>query len=404
MAAQWTDDPRVFAWARHAEGELDAVPLARLAEQARTDLGPEAGRAALMLARVWRKQREKFPTWHEFCADTIAAEQASGERAALWRAVRFAGCARVLDLACGAGGDTIALSRVAAAVVAVDRDIERLRWARCNVRRYGRPERVRFLCADVAGTLPDADAAVLDPDRRSLPGARAVRPAGYSPPPEVWERIRLRVGNLAVKVAPGIPYEDIPSAARAEFIEDRGECREAVLWFGDLGPRARTATVLPASLTAASPGPPMAAAPPMAATINETEVEGAAIGPVDAFIYDPGPAAVRAHLVRQLASRLDAHRLDAEVAYLSGPRGATTPFAATFAVEEVWPFHLGRLRALLRERGIGALEIRARRFPIRPDDLRRMLHLAGEREATLVCTRIADAPTVILCRRVREDG
>jgi hypothetical protein len=64
----------------------------------------------------------------------------------------------------------------------------------------------------------------------------------------------------------------------------------------------------------------------------------------------------------------------------------------------VLPFSLKRLRALLRERGVGRLEIRKRGSALTPEQLRRDLRLAGPASASLVLTRVAGAPTVLLCR------
>ena len=64
------------------------------------------------------------------------------------------------------------------------------------------------------------------------------------------------------------------------------------------------------------------------------------------------------------------------------------------------PFSLKRLRALLRERGVGRLEIRKRGSALEPDQLRRDLRLSGSEGASLVLTRVAGAPTVLLCRPV----
>jgi hypothetical protein len=52
---------------------------------------------------------------------------------------------------------------------------------------------------------------------------------------------------------------------------------------------------------------------------------------------------------------------------------------------------------LLRERGIGRLEIRKRGSALEPEQLRRQLKLAGPAGAALVLTRVAGAPTAILC-------
>jgi hypothetical protein len=75
-----------------------------------------------------------------------------------------------------------------------------------------------------------------------------------------------------------------------------------------------------------------------------------------------------------------------------------TPYARCFEIEASLPFSLKRLRAALRERGVGRLEILKRGSALEPDRLRRDLRLAGPASATLVLTRVADAPTALLCR------
>jgi hypothetical protein len=79
-----------------------------------------------------------------------------------------------------------------------------------------------------------------------------------------------------------------------------------------------------------------------------------------------------------------------------------TPFGRCFEVLVAMPFSLKRLRGLLRERGVGRLEIRKRGSALEPDRLRRDLRLAGPESATLVLTRIAEAPTALLCRPVHD--
>ena len=381
MTSVWTR-PDVLSWARGVVGELSEDALPRLARRARDELGPDAGPVALSLARHRVRHRDKFPGWHEFVADGEAFQQASGEAAARWRAERFRDSERVLDLCCGAGADTIALSGTAREVVGVDVDRERLAWARHNVAAYGGPGCTSFLAADCTRALPEADAATLDPDRRAGNARRrAIRPHEYSPPLDAWDRIRRAVGTLAVKVAPGIPYADIPPDAVPEFVQDRGECREAVLWFGERAPDVRQAVVLPRG-----------------DVIREDELEELAVGDIGDVIYDPGPAVVRSHLVTQLAARLDARRIDEQIAYLTADDApADTPFAAAFRVEKIVPWSLKRLRRMLADERVGALEIRARRFPVRPDELRGLLRLEGDAHRTLICTRVSGRAIAALC-------
>jgi len=378
-------DPDVLALAEALQSRCSSEDLVTLAVEARAALGPERGPAALTLARLREKHRNKFPTWRGFVGDRVSFEQASGEAAATWRAARFDGM-RVLDLCCGAGGDTVALSCSAEKVIAVDRDADRLEWARLNVARYGNPERVTFLQTDCIAGLRDADGAVLDPDRRSSGtrqfGGRAIRPEDYEPPLDAWNAIRKRVGTLAVKVAPGMPYDAMPAGAVPEFVEDRGELREAVLWFGDHTLATRQAVVLPRR-----------------DVLRADESEEQRIDEIGSVLYDPGPAVVRGHLVTHLAARLDAYRIDPEIAYLSANGDPLeTSFAASFRVEAVIPWSLRRLQTALDERNVGSVEIRARRFPVRPDALRRMLRLDGDEARTLICTRVGGTPVIAVCR------
>ena len=64
----------------------------------------------------------------------------------------------------------------------------------------------------------------------------------------------------------------------------------------------------------------------------------------------------------------------------------------SYAVEEVLPFHLKALRALLRDRGVGTLTIKKRGSAVDPVQLRRQLRLTGDGEATIALTRVGGRP------------
>ena len=62
------------------------------------------------------------------------------------------------------------------------------------------------------------------------------------------------------------------------------------------------------------------------------------------------------------------------------------------------PFSLARLRALLRARGIGRVTVKKRGSAVDPELLRRQLRLTGDGPAAVVVlTRVAGAPTVLVC-------
>jgi hypothetical protein len=163
-------------------------------------------------------------------------------------------------------------------------------------------------------------------------------------------------------------------------VGESGELKEAVLWLGRFAGAERRATVLPAGHTLTSrPGSTVHVAPP------------------GAFLYEPGPAVVRAHLVAELARDLGAAQIDETIAYLTSHRLVATPFATAYAVEEWLPFNLKALRARLRELDVGAVVVKKRGSPLDPQQLEAQLRLRGSGQRVLVLTRVEGRHAVLIC-------
>ena len=335
----------------------------------------------MALAQLRRRARDKFPLADHMFFDREGLEMASRQEIARYRAWRLRHREVILDLCCGIGGDLLELG-IGARVRAVDRDRERLEMARMNAASAGL-QTVDFIQADVRFIKPHGDAIFLDPSRRS--GGRRIRAAeAYSPPLSCIEDLRRSVSALAVKVAPAIREEELPSGCEVEFISAGGQCREGVLYFGPLATTRRRATILPGRHT-----------------LEDTSGENVPIAPPGAYLYDPDPAVVRAHLLDPLCRHLGAWKLDSQVAYLSSDTCASTPFARVYEVLTCQPFNLKRLRQLLRREGFFPDEIKKRRFPIAAQELRQLLKTrSGEHPVTLIATRIRDRPVVAICKRV----
>ncbi|MGO7983358.1 hypothetical protein ACC691_36515, partial [Rhizobium johnstonii] len=75
-------------------------------------------------------------------------------------------------------------------------------------------------------------------------------------------------------------------------------------------------------------------------------------------------------------------------------------FATAFRVLERLPADEKKLRAALRERGIGTLEIKKRGTAVDPAALRKRLQLKGSGSATIVMSRIAGRHATLLVERV----
>nr|WP_308012263.1 methyltransferase domain-containing protein [Streptomyces acidipaludis] len=308
-------------------------------------------------------------------------EQATRASVAAHRAGRFraAGVSRVADLCGGIGGDAVALARAGISVLAVDRDPLTCAVARANAEALGLADRIEVRCADVAD-VPTAgfDAVFVDPARRTGRG-RTFDPEAYSPPLSWAVTAARTVPVAAVKVAPGIPHEAVPADAEAEWVSDRGDVKEAALWFGT-APGGVTATLLPSgaalSGTGRLPDPPVRAP--------------------GRYLYEPDGAVIRAHLVAAVAEQLGGGLIDPTIAYVTADEARPTPYATAYEITDVLPFNLKRLKALLRERAVGTLTVKKRGSAVEPEEVRRRVKVQGPKAATVFLTRVAGAPSMLI--------
>jgi THUMP domain-like/RNA cap guanine-N2 methyltransferase len=345
--------------------------------------------AALTQSRLRARARAKFGADADrlyFTPDGL--EQATRPVVAAHRAARFAraGVRRIADLGCGIGGDLPHLARAGRdGVIAVDRDPLTVAVAVANASVLGVASQVEVRRTDVMDfDLSTVDAAFIDPARRHG-GARTFDPRAHSPPYSFVLDLASRVPATAAKLAPGIPHDALPAGAEAEWVSVSGDVVECALWCGSLaGGVARRATLLPAG-----------------ATITGDGLTRAPAGAVGRFLYEPDGAVIRAGLVAEVARELEGHLLDTTIAYITGDHSVSSPFATGFEVLEVLPFGLKRLRALLRSRDVGRLTIKKRGSAIEPETLRRQLRLRGSAEATIVVTRIAGRPSVLVVDPIR---
>jgi SAM-dependent methyltransferase len=397
-------DPGQGLLARIAVAHPGDVPGIAEATALRREYPADLVAAAVAQHELRLTARAKFSRAMDMLFTRGGYEQSTSEPIARHRAQRLAGMSRIADLCCGIGGDLIALA-ASSEVLAVDRDPVHARLARHNAGVYDVADSVRLAAADVRDiSLEGIDAVFIDPARRSDARGRGNQAggaaagtgpaqrfrAGTSEPPLEWcfelavTRNAGKASAVCVKAAPGIDTSVIPEGWEAEFIADRRDLKEAVLWSPALATVTRRATIMPHGALGAftlmpSPGP------------------GVPVGRPGEFLYDPSPAVTRAGLVEDLARQLGAWKIDEQIAFLSMDEEAATPFARTLKVIDSAPWTEKRARARLRELGVGAADLRRRGLAGDVEAIRRRLKLAGPHRATIVLTRVADQPWGLIC-------
>jgi SAM-dependent methyltransferase len=353
----------------------------------------ELARNALATAILRREASAKLPQAGQMYFTREALEQATPWVVSQHRAARFAGYARILDLGCSIGGDSLALAQKAP-VIGIELDALRGVIARANAAALSKD--VHVLRGDVRHLPFDLramkdNAAFFDPARRA-DRKRAFSVERYSPPLSIIQGWLPHVPALAVKVSPGVNLSELAGYdCEIEFISHNGDLKEALLWFGAFkGPRFR-ATVLEAE----------------GAAHTITREEHSPVIPISvprAYLYEPDSAILRAGLVTHLGETLGGAQLDPHIAYLTADRRIETPFARVWAVEGWMPFQLKKLRAYLRERDVGSVTVKKRGSPITPEQLIAGLRLKGENEKVLFLTRQADKPIIVIATPHQTGG
>ncbi len=335
--------------------------------------------AVLETALLRRRAAAKLVSPESWLLVDEALQQATPTPVAALRAGRLRD-RDVHDVTCSIGADLVELAAVARRCVGSDLSPVRVAMAAANCAARGvRPLVVR---ADALRPVTRDTVVVADPARRDEGGRRKWHPSALLPPlPALVEAYAGR--DLVVKCAPGLDFDAVPWADEVELVSLDGSVREACLWAGSVATPGigRRATVL-------RTGRPQW-------TVTGADDDTCPVRTVGEWLVDPDGAVVRAGLVRQFAARHRLGQLDPRIAYLTGD--APVPGVRSFRVVEHGRYNEKALRATLRKREIGAVEILVRGLSVRPDELRPRLRLSGSAAATVVLTRVGDVPTCFVC-------
>lgn len=371
---------------------LELSPATRLrdVQRVRREHGERAA-ALVETVGLRRRATAKLTNARQWLFTDDALQQATPTAVARHRAARLAGRA-VHDVTCSIGAELAELARVCPVVIGSDLDIVRLRMARHNLAHRDESSatatdaaaaesNIALVRADALKPCSTGTVVIADPARRAE-GRRTYDPAKLQPPlPDLLDAYSGR--DLAVKCAPGLDFDRLGWPAEVEIVSLDGSVREACLWSAGLTDPGitRRATLLTA--TGAT------------TTFTDADPDDIPERAPGQWIIDPDGAVVRAGLVRHYAARYGLWQLDPRIAYLTGDR--VPDGVRGFRILDRLEFREKSLRAELRRRDCGPLEILVRGVDVDPDRLRRRLKPAGTRSYTLVITRIGRTSTVFLC-------
>jgi SAM-dependent methyltransferase len=376
-------------------GEIDSkADMVKVVSKLRGK-GHSAELVATVLTQVKLRRRAKAK-FGEFAQTMFfteeGLEQASRLKVAAIHAGRFRnhGLKRIADLGCGIGAESLAIASLEMDVTAFEIDEVTAALATYNLASF---ENVKVEQADVTTiNLDSFDGLFIDPARRDLKDSktninkRKYDINDFSPSFDfVLEAARTK--PTIVKLGPGLDHKDIPDDAEAVWVSDDGDLVELTLYFGILKrPEVKRAALL------LSPNGTFEL------TSSEAERLDAPLGELGRYLYEPDASIIRSHLVGDLAISFGLNIFSNEIAYLSSDEEVHSPWLKGYEVLENLVFDRKKLKAYLREKNIGILEIKKRGADITPEQLRRELDPKGTESATLIVTRVDGAHRVLIVR------
>ncbi|MDA1051709.1 MAG: hypothetical protein O3C40_14665 [Planctomycetota bacterium] len=367
-----------------------AMSLVALTTRLRAALSHERTHLVLEQVELRERARAKFSQPEKMFFTRKLLEQSTDEQIARYKASHFPSGQPIADLCCGIGGDSLALVR-RGPCLAVDRDPVATLIVEANCRALEAGE-LSCEVADVRSLVERLDCAAwhIDPDRRV--SAQRTSQAMYSEPsPDVIQALRQHVAAGAIKLAPGAELPDDwneIALLELEWIGSRRECRQQVVWLGNLArhPGGRTATVIDRheechSFTGDA----------------ELEVDVAEPG---RYLFVPDSTLLASRLAGALADQLQLRATSYGLSYYTADEYRESPLLDAFEIVELLNLDVKRLKRLLRERRVGTLEIKVRGVEIDPAELRKKLQPKGSASATLLVFRSFDEVKVAVAQRV----
>jgi len=375
------DDPAAFALRFHGRSDL---PVRAMAEQI----------ACRKKAVVKLPSLSRFPLLYT----RLSLEQASGERAAEWKASLMLG-RRAIDLTGGLGIDTLFLARRFRHVVSCERDEALGRLAEMNrsvmgvtniETRIGDSEELLAGCAD-----DSFDWIFVDPARREHGGRSAALEHSSPDVVRLHDLMLRKAPKVCVKASPALEISgletQLPSLSEVIVMSVDGECKEVLL----LLDREHDAGQKPV-VRAVCLGMEM-----FQIASGENEDTGRVVADAPgSWFYEPDAAIIKARLTGELARQMHLEFLNSSVDYLTSERCIEKFPGRSFRIESYQPFRPKSFRKELAGQGITNAAIQRRDFPLSVDELRKRYNIGESSERFLFFTKDASGDRCWLsCRK-----
>lgn len=330
----------------------------------------------------WQRLRHKVPAWAAIdeleYPPRLSLEQCSGEAAARYKArivkdvlERNPELPRSMaDLTGGLGVDFSFLAPLFEDATYVERQEVLCELARHNFPLLGLPQ-ARIVCADgldYLQSMEEVDLLFLDPARRDGAGRKTVRMADCEPDVcALREALFAKARFVLIKLSPMLDLTDairsLEQVVEAHIYSTGNECKDLLLLLDREAPTGSQ---------------PRLVAQEGEQTFSFSAEEEANTTPTyvahpEEFLYEPGPAILKAGAFRCVATRYGLHKMHPHAHLYTSANWVPEFPGRSFRVVDTFTFNKAELRRL--RNNLTQVNLTIRNFPATVDALRKKLKL-----------------------------
>lgn len=401
-------NPFAMHWKDYRE-----MPVEQLALRLSAHGGDDTARL-LRQVEGWQRLRLKVPSWAAVddleYPPRLSLEQCSGEDAARYKATvakglfekygeEGDGALTMADLTGGLGVDFSMLSPLFQRSTYVERNGELCRLARHNFPLLGL-KGIEIVCADGEEHLRKmrrASLLFLDPARRDAAGRKTVRIADCQPDVGALLPLLLEKGRFVMlKLSPMLDISEAmrpfgESVVETHVISSGGECRELLFILAGNGglpsSEVREITVCEGNVSFR-----FTAEQESFARVDYAVQPGT-------FLYEPGPATLKAGAFRTVAEKFHLRKLHPNTHLYTGDQLKENFPGRTFRITRTFSFNKADLRTLRTMAG-GRANLTVRNFPVSVAGLRQKLKLVeGGPTYLFATTTVHGKHVLVLCEK-----
>ena len=116
------------------------------------------------------------------------------------------------------------------------------------------------------------------------------------------------------------------------------------------------------------------------------------------YLYEPDPAAIKAHLINELATTFKISTIHPQVAYLTSEKYIGTPWLKTYQVIDSCPVDFPRIKKILKKHEIHRIDCKARGLTLDLHKIQKELNSKGKNIGLVIFTWVNNKKTAIIAQ------